>query len=82
MQVGLFLLILSTIFFASKLAIKAGSHFGVPALMLFIGVCMVFGSDGFGINLDNIKIAQMVGTVALSAILFSGDLDTKIAAIQ
>ena len=82
MQVELFLLILSTLFFASILAGKAGSRFGVPALLLFLGVGMLFGSDGLGIHFDNIKVAQMVGTVALSAILFSGGLDTKIADIK
>ena len=68
MQVELFLLILSTLFFASILAGKAGSRFGVPALLLFLGVGMLFGSDGLGIHFDNIKLAQMIGTVALSAI--------------
>lgn len=82
MQVELFLLILSTLFFASILAGKAGSRFGVPALLLFLGVGMLFGSDGLGIHFDNIKVAQVVGTVALSAILFSGGLDTKISDIR
>ena len=46
MQVELFLLVLSTLFFASILAGKAGSRFGVPSLLLFLGVGMLFGSDG------------------------------------
>lgn len=82
MQIELYLLILSTLFFASILAGKAGSRFGVPALLLFLGVGMLFGSDGLGIHFDNIEVAQMVGTVALSAILFSGGLDTKVGDIR
>ena len=82
MQVDFFLLILSVLFFASILAGKAGSRFGVPALLLFLGVGMLFGSDGLGIHFDNIKHAQMIGTIALSTILFSGGLDTKIADIK
>ena len=82
MQVELLLLILSVLFFASILAGKAGSRFGVPALLLFLGVGMLFGSDGLGIHFDNIKLAQMIGTVALSAILFSGGLDTKFSDIK
>lgn len=82
MQLELLLLIFSSLFFASILAGKAGSRFGVPALLLFLGVGMLFGSDGLGIRFDNIKTAQMVGTVALSAILFSGGLDTKISDIK
>ena len=82
MQVEFVLLILSILFFASILAGKAGSRFGVPALLLFLGVGMLFGSDGLGIHFDNIKLAHMIGTVALSAILFSGGLDTKIEDIK
>lgn len=82
MQIELILLILSTLFFASILAGKAGSRFGVPALLLFLAVGMLFGSDGLGIHFDNIATAQIVGTVALSAILFSGGLDTKIGDIR
>ena len=82
MQIEFFLLVISVLFFASILASKAGSRFGVPALLLFLGVGMLFGSDGLGLHFDNIKIAQIVGTVALSAILFSGGLDTKFADIK
>ena len=82
MQVEFVLLILSILFFASILAGKAGSRFGVPALLLFLGVGMLFGSDGLGIRFDNIKLAHMIGTVALSAILFSGGLDTKMEDIK
>lgn len=46
MQIEFILLILSILFFASILAGKAGSRFGVPALLLFLGVGMLFGSDG------------------------------------
>lgn len=77
MQIELFLLILSTLFFASILAGKAGNRFGVPALLLFLGVGMLFGADGLGLHFDNIGIAQIIGTVSLSAILFSGGLDTR-----
>lgn len=82
MQIEFILLTLSTLFFASILAGKAGSRFGVPALLLFLAVGMLFGSDGLGIHFDNIKVAQIIGTVALSAILFSGGLDTKISDIK
>ena len=50
MQIELFLLVFSTLFFASILAGKAGSRFGVPALLLFLAVGMLFGSDGLGVS--------------------------------
>lgn len=53
MQIELLLLILSVLFFASILAGKAGSRFGVSALLIFLSVEMLFGSDGLGINMTN-----------------------------
>lgn len=76
------LLTLSVLFFLSILAGKAGYKFGVPALLLFLGVGMIFGSDGLGIDFENIEMAQAIGTVALCIILFSGGMDTKLEDIK
>ncbi len=76
------LLILSVLFFLSIIAGKASSKFGVPALLLFLAVGMISGSDGLGIQFENIDIAQKIGTLALCIILFSGGLDTKISEIR
>lgn len=77
LSVELILLIVSILFFISILAGKAGYRFGVPALLLFLGVGMIFGRDGLGIQFENIQIAQTIGSVALCIILFSGGMDTK-----
>lgn len=81
-SVELVLFGISILFFLSILAGKAGYKFGVPALLLFLGVGMLFGSDGFGIEFENIELAQTIGTVALCIILFSGGMDTKIDDIK
>lgn len=81
-QIEIVLLIGSALFFLSILAGKASSRFGVPALLLFLGVGMLFGSDGFGIQFENIRFAANIGTVALCIILFSGGLDTSISEIR
>lgn len=77
MQVELVLLVISILFFVSILADKVGFRFGVPALLLFLGVGMLFGSDGLGINFESTSMAQTIGTVALCIILFSGGMDTR-----
>lgn len=81
-QIEVALLILSILFFLSILAGKASSRYGVPALLLFLGVGILFGSDGLGIQFENIQVANSIGTVALCIILFSGGLDTKISEIR
>ncbi len=82
LQIEIALLILSVLFFLSILAGKASSRYGVPALLLFLGVGMLFGSDGLGIQFENIQVANTIGTIALCIILFSGGLDTKTLEIR
>src|SRR6266699_377307 len=72
------LLISSVLLFASVLAWKIASWLGIPALLLFIGIGMLAGSDGpGGIYFDNAFVAQSVGVVALAFILFAAGLDTQ-----
>jgi len=76
------LLIGSILLFVSIVVGKAVYRFGVPALLLFLLVGMLFGSDGLGLQFHNAKIAQFIGMVALSVILFSGGMDTKFKEIR
>jgi len=63
---------------ASVFASKAAGRFGVPALLLFLAVGMLAGSDGpGGLPFDNPGLAQALGIVALAFILFGGGLDTS-----
>ena len=76
------LLVGSILLFVSILVGKTGYRFGVPALLLFLGVGMLFGSDGLGLQFHNAKEAQFIGMVSLSVILFSGGMDTKFTDIR
>ena len=76
------LLVGAILLFLSVLVGKTGAKFGVPALLLFLGVGMLAGSDGFGIYFDSPQIAQFIGTVALCIILFSGGMDTHYREIK
>lgn len=72
----------SILLILSVFAGKAGYRFGLPSLLLFLGIGMAFGSDGVGIQFDNAKAAQFIGMLALSIILFSGGMDTKLKEIK
>ena len=80
--VEFYLLVLSVLFIVSILTDKIGSKLGVPALLLFLLVGMIFGEDGIGLHFHNIEIAQVVGTCALCVILFSGGMDTDIKTVR
>lgn len=69
---------ISLILLVSVLASKASEWLGVPALLIFLAIGMLAGSEGpGGIWFDNFALAQMVGTLALAYILYSGGLDTN-----
>ncbi|MCD7975747.1 MAG: potassium/proton antiporter [Tannerellaceae bacterium] len=78
-----FLLLGSIILFFSIIAGKAGCRFGLPALLLFLGVGMLFGSDGLKlVNFNNFPLTQFIGMLALTIILFSGGMDTKYSEVK
>ena len=79
---GNILLIGSILLFVSIVVGKTGYRFGVPTLLLFLIVGMVFGSDGLGIQFHSAQEAQFIGMVALSIILFAGGMDTKFSDIK
>lgn len=76
-----FLLIGALLLFVSVLAGKAAYRLGAPALLLFLGVGIVFGYNDF-VLFDSTEFAQFIGMVALCIILFSGGMDTKFSEIR
>lgn len=76
------LLIGSILLFISIVVSKTGYRFGVPTLLLFLIVGMVFGSDGVGLQFNDAGTAQFIGMVALTIILFSGGMDTKFKEVK
>ena len=76
------LLLGAVLIFASILVSKMGYRFGLPSLLLFLIVGMIFGTDGLGLQFDGVHQAQFIGMMALSIILFSGGMDTKISEIR
>ena len=73
----------SILLFLSIIASKTSFKFGVPALLLFLVVGMLAGSEGpGGIYFDDPKTSQFLGVIALTFILFSGGLETKLESIS
>ncbi len=60
------------------LAEKFSDKFGMPALILFMFIGMLFGSDGvFKIPFDNFAAAETICSIALVFIMFYGGFNTK-----
>ena len=66
----------SVLLLLSILASKVSGRLGVPALLLFLVIGMLAGSDGpGGIYFDDARLSQSLGVIALTLILFAGGLD-------
>jgi potassium/hydrogen antiporter len=62
----------------SVLASRISSTIGVPALLLFLGLGMLTGSEGpGGIEFDNYGLAFSIGSICLAFILFDGGMRTS-----
>jgi len=78
LNVDNFILLASLLLIIGVLTTKFSSRLGVPALILFLAVGMIVGSDGLGfIYFDNANYAQLIGVLALIIILFEGGLQTR-----
>lgn len=72
----------SVLIFFSILMTKVSHKFGIPTLLIFLFLGMLFGSDGLGLHFYSVEQAQFIGIIALSIILFTGGMDTKIKQIR
>jgi len=75
------LLVGAMLLFAAVFAGKAAYKLGAPALLLFLGVGMLFGYFDI-VEFDSAEFAEFIGMVAMCIILFSGGMDTKFSEIK
>ena len=69
MDEGTILLLVGAILTASIVVALLASRTGVPALVAFLALGMLLGSDGLGgIEFDDAELARKVGVVCLVAI--------------
>ena len=80
---ALFLLTVSAVIFLCVLLNKVSSRLGIPMLLAFIILGMVFGSDGlFKISFTNYTVAEQLCSTALIFIMFYGGFGTKWSAAK
>ena len=73
-----YLLITAVVIFACVFLSKVSSRLGIPMLLAFILLGMLFGSDGIlKIPFDNYAFAEQICTVALIFIMFYGGFGTN-----
>lgn len=76
------LLIGSVVLLVAVAAVRLSLKSGLPSLLLFLGIGLVLGEQGFGIKFDSASLTQVLGYAALVLILAEGGLTTKWASIK
>ena len=72
------IIVVSAVIFLCILANKFSNKFGMPTLILFMFIGMLFGSDGIvKIPFDNYNAAEEICSIALIFIMFYGGFNTK-----
>ena len=81
-QLYLALLIGGFVLLASIVATRVATRVGLPSLLFFLGVGVVVGEDGLGLQFDDVELAKNLGTAALAVILVEGGLTTRFTDIR
>ena len=77
------LIVAGLLLLISVSASKVANKFGVPALLLFLFIGMLAGSEGIGgLSFENYNLAKTIGDLALIFILFTGGLETEWKSIR
>ena len=57
-------------------------RFGAPMLLVFLGLGLLVGEDGLGIQFDDASFAYQIGSLALAVILFDSGFGTKLSSFR
>ena len=78
----LVLLLGSIVLVVSVAAVRLSVRSGLPSLLIYLGIGVLLGEGGFGINYDSQQLTQVLGYAALVLILVEGGLTTRWSGIR
>ncbi|EHR51899.1 NhaP-type Na+(K+)/H+ antiporter [Saccharomonospora marina XMU15] len=67
----------AVVLLASVVAVRLSIRLGLPSLLLYLGIGVLIGEAGFGVEFDNPTLTQSLGLAALVMILTEGGITTR-----
>ncbi|WP_034272810.1 potassium/proton antiporter [Haloechinothrix halophila] len=67
----------AAVLLAAVVAVRVSITLGFPSLVLYLGIGVLLGEEGFGLRLDDPELTQALGIAALVMILTEGGLTTR-----
>ncbi len=82
-QAALLMLGVALVALAAVVGVRLAARFGLPGLLLYLGLGLLLGEDGIGrIHFDDAQLASNLGYVALVIILAEGGLTTRPSTVR
>jgi cell volume regulation protein A len=76
-RLNLLLLVASAVLLVAVAAIKLSSRSGLPTLLIYLGIGVLIGADGIGLEFNDAELTQVLGYAALVVILAEGGMTAK-----
>jgi cell volume regulation protein A len=76
------LLVVTGVLLAGVAAVRVSTRAGLPSLLLYLAIGLLIGESGFGIDLEDADLVQILGSIALALILAEGGLTTRWTTIR
>ena len=76
------LLVGAVVVLTGALAVRLAHRFGLPSLLLYLGIGVLLGEDVIGLHFDDADLARLLGLWALVLILAEGGLTTRWSVVR
>ncbi|MFC6086444.1 potassium/proton antiporter [Sphaerisporangium aureirubrum] len=82
MDLDIWLLLASVVVIVAIASVRVAHRTGLPSLLIYLGLGLLLGEAGLGIQFENAQLAQQIGLIALAVILAEGGLTTNWQHVQ
>lgn len=77
MDLNLTILSVSLVLLAGVAAVRVSARAGLPSLLLYMGIGLLIGEAGLGLEFEDLDLTMVLSTVALAVILAEGGFSTR-----
>ena len=81
-NLSVILLVGAAVLLVAVAAVRISTRSGLPSLLIYLGIGVLIGEGGFGVQFDDAQLTQILGICALVVILAEGGLTTRWSAVR
>lgn len=81
-ELNMVMLSVTAVLLLAVAAVRLSTRAGLPTLLLYLGIGLLIGESGLGLQFEDANLTQVLGLVLLAVILAEGGLTTRWDAIR